>query len=138
MNATKVVENHFESAKKEIIAALETRMVFLLTTIKEIETQDLEPLTSLKQQLDGDFATMKNSIQEGSFNLLLSCNAPYFIISPSLMTDDSILVKRRVVPFNGLTELSATVFCKLFVSCLSHFGNKWNASPNQEETSICS
>ena len=89
MNATKVVENHFESAKKEIIAALETRMVFLLTTIKEIETQDLEPLTSLKQQLDGDLATMKNSIQEGSFNPLLSCNAPYFIISPSLMPDDS-------------------------------------------------
>ncbi len=67
MNATKVVENNFESAKKEIIAALETRMALLLTTIKEIETQDLEPLTNLKQQLDEDLATMKNLITEGSY-----------------------------------------------------------------------
>ena len=66
MNATKVVENHFESAKKEIMAALETRMVLLLTTIKEIETQDLEPLTNLKQQLDGNLAKMKALITEGS------------------------------------------------------------------------
>jgi hypothetical protein len=66
MNATKVVENYFESAKKEIMAALETRMTLLLTTIKEIETQDLEPLTSLKQQLDGDLVAMKNLITEGN------------------------------------------------------------------------
>ena len=66
MNATKVVETHFESAKKEIIAALETRMTLLLTTIKEIETQDLEPLTNLKQQLDKDLAMMKNLITEGN------------------------------------------------------------------------
>ena len=68
MNATKIVQNNFEIAKKEIIAALETRMVFLLTTIKEIETQDLEPLTNLKQQLDGDLATTKNLITEGSLD----------------------------------------------------------------------
>jgi hypothetical protein len=66
MNATKVVENYFKLAKKEIMAALETRMTLLLTTIKEIETQDLEPLTSLKQQLDGDLVAMKNLITEGN------------------------------------------------------------------------
>ena len=66
MNATKVVETHFESAKKEIVAALETRMTLLLTTIKEIETQDLEPLTNLKQQLDKDLLMMKNLITEGN------------------------------------------------------------------------
>ena len=66
MNATKVVETHFESAKKEIIAALETRMTLLLTTIKEIETQDLEPLSNLKQQLDKDLARMKHLITEGN------------------------------------------------------------------------
>ena len=65
MNATKVVENHFDSAKKEINLALETRKALLLTTIKEIETSDLEPLTSLKQQLDGDLASLKNLIDEG-------------------------------------------------------------------------
>ena len=66
MNATRVVENHFESAKKEIFTALETRKAFLLTTIKEIETQDLEPLTNLKQLLDNDLASMRNQIAEGS------------------------------------------------------------------------
>ena len=66
MNATKVVETHFELAEKEIIAALETRKTLLLTTIKEIETQDLEPLTNLKQQLDKDLAMMKNLITEGN------------------------------------------------------------------------
>lgn len=65
MNARKVIEDHFKMAKKEIVSALETRMVNLLETIKEIETEDLGPMTNLKKMLDTDLATTKRCITEG-------------------------------------------------------------------------
>ena len=64
-NAKKMVESHFELAKNQVIAALENRMTFLLTTISEIETKDLEPLKNLRQQMEGDLSRTKTLIHEG-------------------------------------------------------------------------
>ena len=65
-NVKKVIEDRFEDTKNQVIAALDSRMIFLLTTVKDIERKDLEPLKNLKEELGGDVSTMKALIKEGT------------------------------------------------------------------------
>lgn len=60
-----MIKDRLEEAKNQVIATLDARMIFLLTTVKDIERKDLEPLNNLKEELGEDLSTTRALITEG-------------------------------------------------------------------------